>query len=56
MRAVDCPCGARLEAGDDDQLFGVMREHADREHRDQYSDAALQQLIEVSSHEVQAVR
>ncbi len=32
MRAIDCPCGHKLEAADDDELFRVAREHIDREH------------------------
>jgi len=55
MRAVDCPCGAHLEA-EEDQLFAAVRTHADQEHPNQYADAALQQLIEVSSYEVAAAR
>ena len=31
MRAIDCPCGHRFEA-DDDELFGRCREHVDDEH------------------------
>jgi hypothetical protein len=55
MQAVDCPCGAHLEAAED-QLFVAVRTHADQEHPNQYADAALQQLIEVSSYEVAAAR
>ena len=32
MRALDCPCGHRLEADDDEQLFRLAREHVDTEH------------------------
>ena len=32
MRAIDCPCGHKLEAADDDELFRVAREHIDSEH------------------------
>jgi predicted small metal-binding protein len=32
MRAIDCPCGHRLEGADDDELFRVAREHIDRDH------------------------
>ena len=32
MRAIDCPCGHRLEAEDDEKLFGLAREHVDRDH------------------------
>ena len=32
MKAIDCPCGHRLEATSDDELFRVVREHVDRDH------------------------
>jgi predicted small metal-binding protein len=32
MRVIDCPCGHRLEAGTDEELFRLAREHIDRDH------------------------
>jgi hypothetical protein len=32
MRAIDCPCGHRLEGADDAKLFRLAREHIDRDH------------------------
>ena len=32
MRAIDCPCGHRLEGADDEELFRLAREHVDRDH------------------------
>jgi predicted small metal-binding protein len=32
VRAIDCPCGHRFEAADDDELFRLCREHVDRDH------------------------
>ena len=32
MRAIDCACGHRFEASDDDELFRLCREHVDTEH------------------------
>ena len=32
MRALECPCGHRLEGADDDELFRLAREHVDNEH------------------------
>ena len=32
MRAIDCPCGHRLEGADDDELFRLAREHIDTDH------------------------
>lgn len=32
MRAIDCPCGHRLQGEDDEELVRKAREHIDREH------------------------
>jgi predicted small metal-binding protein len=32
MRALDCECGKHLKARDDDELYGQVREHVDRDH------------------------
>ena len=32
MRAIDCPCGRHFEGAGDQELFGLCREHPDREH------------------------
>jgi predicted small metal-binding protein len=34
MRAIDCPCGHRIEAPDDEELFRRVREHVDTDHPD----------------------
>jgi predicted small metal-binding protein len=34
MRALDCDCGKHLEARDEDELYGLVREHVDRDHPD----------------------
>ena len=34
MRAVDSPCGQRLEGADDAELFRLAPEHIDRDHRE----------------------
>lgn len=34
MRAIDCPCGHRLQGTDDDELLRLAREHVDRDHPD----------------------
>ncbi len=31
MRALDCECGKHLEAHDDDELYGQVREYVDRD-------------------------
>ena len=32
MRAIDCPCGHRLEGADNEELFRLAREHIHRDH------------------------
>ena len=32
MRALDCECGKHLEARSDEELYGQVREHVDRDH------------------------
>jgi predicted small metal-binding protein len=32
MRAIDFPCGHRLEGADDEELFRLAREHIAQEH------------------------
>jgi hypothetical protein len=32
MRAIDCPCGHRLEGADDDELFRLAKEHIASDH------------------------
>jgi len=32
MRAIDCPCGHRLNGADDEELFRLAREHLERDH------------------------
>jgi len=46
MRAIDCPCGHRLEGEDDDELFRLAREHVDRDHPEmQRTDEQLRERI-----------
>jgi predicted small metal-binding protein len=46
MRAIDGPCGHRLEGADDDELFRLAREHVDRDHPElQRTDDELRQRI-----------
>ena len=42
MRTMECACGERLEAQDDERLFERVREHMDREHHN---------LIEATAHD-----
>jgi predicted small metal-binding protein len=53
MRAIDCPCGHRLEGGDDDELFRLAREHVDRDHAEmQRSDDDLRRRIAADAYDV----
>ena len=46
MRALDCECGKHLEAHDDDELYGQVREHVDRDHPEmQLSDEQVAGLV-----------
>jgi predicted small metal-binding protein len=46
MRAIDCPCGHRLEGADDEELFRLAREHVDRDHPEmQRTDDEIRQRI-----------
>ena len=51
MRAVDCPCGEHLEAGNDEQLVQSARRHADEEHPGEYQDWQLRQLITTTAYD-----
>jgi predicted small metal-binding protein len=46
MRAIDCPCGHRLEGADDEELFRKAREHVDRDHPEmKRTDDELRQRV-----------
>ena len=46
MRAIDCPCGHRLEGADDKELFRLAREHVDRDHPEmQRTDDELREPV-----------
>jgi predicted small metal-binding protein len=46
MRALDCQCGKHLEAADDDELYGQVREHVDRDHpKMELSDEQVRGLV-----------
>lgn len=52
MRAIDCPCGHRLEADDDDALVRAARAHIDEHHPDmQRTDEQLRARIEADAHD-----
>jgi predicted small metal-binding protein len=56
MRAIDCPCGHRFEAADDEELFRLCREHVDADHPEmQRTDEQLRERIAADAHDVQPV-
>jgi predicted small metal-binding protein len=56
MRAIDCPCGHRLEAVDDEELFRKAREHVDRDHPGmERTDEQLRERVLADAYEVSGV-
>ena len=46
MRALDCDCGRHLEGHDDEELYGRVREHVDRDHPEmRLSDEQVHGLV-----------
>jgi hypothetical protein len=57
MRAIDCPCGHRFEAENDDELFRLCREHVDRDHPEmQRTDEQLRARVSADAYDVAPVR
>ena len=53
MRVIDCPCGHRLEGAGDEELFGLAREHVDRDHPEmQRTDDELRQRVAADAYDV----
>ena len=53
MRAIDCPCGHRLEADDDEELFRLARDHVDRDHPEmERTDEQLRERIAADAYEI----
>jgi predicted small metal-binding protein len=56
MRAIECPCGHHVEAGDDEELFRLCREHVDRDHPEMSrSDEQIRERITAGAYDVQPV-
>jgi predicted small metal-binding protein len=56
MRAIDCPCGHHFEAADDEELFRICREHADREHPEmRRTDAQIRERVAADAYDGQPV-
>ena len=46
MRALDCDCGRRLKAADDEKLFDKAKEHVNREHPEMLlSDERVREIV-----------
>ncbi len=46
MRVIDCECGAIVQAANDEELVGQVREHVAQEHPDMsLDDEGARQLI-----------
>lgn len=53
MRAIDCPCGHRLEAEDDEELFKKAREHVDQDHPEmERTDQQLRERVAADAYDV----
>lgn len=52
MRAIDCPCGHRIEAADDEELFEKVRAHVDRDHPEmERTDDQLRERLAADAYE-----
>jgi predicted small metal-binding protein len=53
MRAIDCPCGHRLEGADNDELFALARRHVDEAHPEmERSDDQIRDRITNDAYDV----
>jgi predicted small metal-binding protein len=53
MRAIDCPCGHRLEAEDDEELFRKAREHVDQDHPEmERTDEQLRERVAADAYDI----
>ena len=56
MRGIDCPCGHQFQAETDAELFGLCREHVDREHPEmERTDEQIRERIGADAYDVAAV-
>jgi hypothetical protein len=52
MRAIDCPCGHRLEGESDEELFQKAREHVDRDHPEmERTDEELRERVAADAYD-----
>jgi hypothetical protein len=56
MRTIDCPCGHRLQADDDEALFRLCREHVDRDHPEmERTDEQIRERVVADAYDLQPV-
>jgi predicted small metal-binding protein len=56
MRAIDCPCGHRLEGADDEELVRLAREHIAEHHPDmERRDEELRERVAADAYDVERV-
>src|SRR4051812_29035504 len=56
MRAIDCPCGHRLEGADDEELFVLARKHIDEEHPEmRRTDEQIRERVRTDAYDLAAV-
>ena len=56
MRAIDCPCGHRLEGVDNTELFRLAREHIDSDHPEMdRTDEQVRERVASDAYDVQPV-
>jgi predicted small metal-binding protein len=56
MRAIDCPCGHRLEGADDAELFRLARDHIAAEHREMHrTDEQVRERIAADAYDAEPV-
>jgi predicted small metal-binding protein len=52
MRAIDCPCGHRLEGENDEELVQKAREHVDSDHPEmERTDEQLREQIAANAYD-----
>ncbi len=54
MRVIDCECGTTLQAANDDDLAGAVREHVAEEHPDmELSDDQAREMVAAQAYDAQ---
>jgi uncharacterized protein (DUF2164 family) len=48
MKAVDCPCGTRVEGESDEQLVANVQQHITDEHPDMVGKYSSEQVLEMA--------